>query len=267
MVAASSMSLVNTVLHTAGNITITTILVSATYIHPCLSISHRPREAVAHFLLYLLLMKSLEHDIVEEILKLEEEMQVGGSSQRRATTIPAVSLALLAQPDVALPSCLYGTSADLHTASTSYAHVPEVTSEASASSSTATVCMKNKRRKENRNMFERKRRTNINERIKELASLLPRRNEPYFEVVRDLRHSTGQILKASVNYIRRLKVDVEHSKKIEAQRLSLEQENQRLLARIKVLEAKLQLLSVTTQDVTSHPGPATTPESKHDRRC
>lgn len=56
----------------------------------------------------------------------------------------------------------------------------------------------------------------------------------YFELVRDLRHNKGQILKASVDYIRRLKLDADYNKEAEAKRRALEQQNRQLHLRIQV---------------------------------
>lgn len=56
----------------------------------------------------------------------------------------------------------------------------------------------------------------------------------YFEMVRDLRHNKGQILKASVDYIRRLKLDADYNKEAEAKRRALEQQNRQLHLRIQV---------------------------------
>ena len=62
---------------------------------------------------------------------------------------------------------------------------------------------------------ERRRRFNINDRIKELGTLLPKQEETYYELVRDVRQHKGSILKASVEYIRRLKRDQVQKKMLE----------------------------------------------------
>ncbi|KAJ6641513.1 Microphthalmia-associated transcription factor [Pseudolycoriella hygida] len=56
---------------------------------------------------------------------------------------------------------------------------------------------KDRQKKDNHNMIERRRRFNINDRIKELGTLLPKNNDPYYEVVRDVRPNKGTILKSS----------------------------------------------------------------------
>lgn len=108
--------------------------------------------------------------------------------------------------------------------------------------------MKDRQKKDNHNMIERRRRFNINDRIKELATLLPKSNEPYFEIVRDLRHNKGQILKASVDYIKRLKIDTEYNKEAELKRRALEQQNRQLLLRIQELESMLRTNGIKVEE-------------------
>jgi microphthalmia-associated transcription factor len=71
------------------------------------------------------------------------------------------------------------------------------------------VFTKDRVKKDNHNMIERRRRFNINDRIKELGTLLPTQNEPYYEIVRDVRQNKGSILKASVDYIEKEKKEKE----------------------------------------------------------
>ncbi|XP_069178483.1 transcription factor EC isoform X2 [Procambarus clarkii] len=115
----------------------------------------------------------------------------------------------------------------------------QVKTETSGNDQQMVAFIKDRQKKDNHNMIERRRRFNINDRIKELATLLPKSNEPYFELVRDLRHNKGQILKASVDYIRRLKLDIEYNKEVEAKRRALEQQNRQLHLRIQELESRL----------------------------
>merc|ERR1712227_105231 len=59
--------------------------------------------------------------------------------------------------------------------------------------------MKERQKKDNHNLIERRRRYNINDRIKELGQLIPKNHgDP------DQRWNKGTILKASVEYIRKL---------------------------------------------------------------
>ena len=81
---------------------------------------------------------------------------------------------------------------------------------------------------------ERRRRFNINDRIKELGTLLPKQNEQYYEVVRDVRQNKGSILKASVDYIRILKREKERKCHVEEKCKKLEQVNRRILIKLQV---------------------------------
>lgn len=95
---------------------------------------------------------------------------------------------------------------------------------------------KDRQKKDNHNMIERRRRFNINDRIKELGTLLPKNNDPYFEIVRDVRPNKGTILKSSVDYIKVLKHEVQKMKQVETKQKQLETQNRRLLLRVQELE-------------------------------
>ncbi|RXN27465.1 transcription factor EC-like isoform X1 [Labeo rohita] len=77
---------------------------------------------------------------------------------------------------------------------------------------------------------ERRRRYNINYRIKELGTLIPKSNDP------DMRWNKGTILKASVEYIKWLQKEQQHARDLESRQKKLEQANRRLLLRIQELE-------------------------------
>lgn len=66
---------------------------------------------------------------------------------------------------------------------------------------------KDRQKKDNHNQIERRRRYNINDRIKELGTLLPRNaDDPkHFELVKDMKQNKGTILKATVDYVKLLK--------------------------------------------------------------
>lgn len=81
---------------------------------------------------------------------------------------------------------------------------------------------------------ERRRRFNINDRIKELGTLLPKTNDPYYEVVRDIRPNKGTILKSSVEYIKCLKHEVNRLKQTESRQKQMEHQNRRLMQRVQV---------------------------------
>ncbi|KAI2659172.1 Transcription factor E3 [Labeo rohita] len=94
----------------------------------------------------------------------------------------------------------------------------------------ARAFMKERQKKDNHNLIERRRRFNINDRIKELGALIPKSSDP------EMRWNKGTILKASVDYIRKLQKEQQRSKEIEMRQKKLEQSNQALLLRIQELE-------------------------------
>ena len=81
---------------------------------------------------------------------------------------------------------------------------------------------------------ERRRRFNINDRIKELGTLLPKQNEQYYDIVRDVRQNKGSILKASVDYIKILKKEKERKGLIEEKCRKQELINRKLLIKLQV---------------------------------
>ena len=56
----------------------------------------------------------------------------------------------------------------------------------------------------------------------------------YFDMVRDVRQNKGSILKASVDYIRKLKVDQNRKNFLEEKCLKQEYQNKKLLLKLKV---------------------------------
>ncbi|KAE8615893.1 hypothetical protein XENTR_v10008653 [Xenopus tropicalis] len=89
---------------------------------------------------------------------------------------------------------------------------------------------KERQKKDNHNLIERRRRYNINYRIKELGTLIPKSNDP------DMRWNKGTILKASVEYIKWLQKEQQKGRELEHRQKKLEQANRRLLLRIQELE-------------------------------
>merc|ERR1719186_1899011 len=75
--------------------------------------------------------------------------------------------------------------------------------------------IKDRVKKDNHNIIERRRRSNINDQIQELRRLLPHPHEEYKENVRDVRKSKGSILKASTDYIRQLRAEYREKELIE----------------------------------------------------
>ncbi|XP_030064405.1 microphthalmia-associated transcription factor isoform X5 [Microcaecilia unicolor] len=96
--------------------------------------------------------------------------------------------------------------------------------------SEARALAKERQKKDNHNLIERRRRFNINDRIKELGTLIPKSNDP------DMRWNKGTILKASVDYIRKLQREQQRTKELENRQKKLEHANRHLLLRIQELE-------------------------------
>jgi len=104
---------------------------------------------------------------------------------------------------------------------------------------------KDRQKKDNHNLIERRRRYNINDRIKELGTLLPKESDEYFDLVRDVRQNKGSILKASVDYIRKLKVDQDRKKFLEEKCRIQEYQTRKLIARLQLYEKQLKLHGVS----------------------
>lgn len=117
----------------------------------------------------------------------------------------------------------------------------------------AQAFQKDRQKKDNHNRIERRRRFNINDRIKELGTLLPKNNDPYYDVVRDVKQNKGTILKASVDYVKCLKKEVGKIPELEKMCRLQEQLNRRLLVRIQYLEHELEKKGVTVSQPAWRP--------------
>ncbi|XP_024861634.1 transcription factor EB isoform X2 [Kryptolebias marmoratus] len=96
--------------------------------------------------------------------------------------------------------------------------------------SEARALAKERLKKDNHNLIERRRRFNINDRIKELGTMIPKTNDL------DVRWNKGTILRASVEYIKRMQKDVQRSREVENNFKRMEMANKQLLLRIQELE-------------------------------
>ncbi|XP_017574930.2 transcription factor E3a isoform X2 [Pygocentrus nattereri] len=104
--------------------------------------------------------------------------------------------------------------------------------------------IKERQKKDNHNLIERRRRFNINDRIKELGELVPKSSDP------EMRWNKGTILKASVDYIRKLQKEQQRSKEMELRQKKLEHANRTLLIRIQELEMQARVHGVQGSDAT-----------------
>jgi len=90
----------------------------------------------------------------------------------------------------------------------------------------AKMWAKDRQKKDNHNMIERRRRFNINDRIKELGTLLPKNYTD--QLYRDRSQNKGTILKASVDYIKKLKRDSDRLQQVAAEKSQKDKEFQKL---------------------------------------
>ncbi|KAM7401900.1 hypothetical protein PAMP_017177 [Pampus punctatissimus] len=96
--------------------------------------------------------------------------------------------------------------------------------------SEARALAKERQKKDNHNLIERRRRFNINDRIKELGTMIPK------PIDLDVRWNKGTILRASVDYIKRMQKDVQRTREVENNFKRMEMANKQLLLRIQELE-------------------------------
>ncbi|KAI1293844.1 Transcription factor E3 [Halotydeus destructor] len=109
---------------------------------------------------------------------------------------------------------------------------------------------KDRQKKDNHNKIERRRRYNINDRIKELGTLLPKEDSRYYDIVRDLKQNKGTILKASVDFLKCLKKEVTKIPDLEKKHKDLESENRRMMQKIQQLEQQI-VSSLRTSEAAS----------------
>ncbi|XP_042261831.1 transcription factor EB isoform X3 [Thunnus albacares] len=99
----------------------------------------------------------------------------------------------------------------------------------------ARALAKERQKKDNHNLIERRRRFNINDRIKELGTMIPKTNDL------DVRWNKGTILRASVEYIKRMQKDVQRTREVENNFKRMEMANKQLMLRIQELEMQAHL--------------------------
>lgn len=174
-------------------------------------------------------------DVIDEIISLEssynDEMLSylpGGTAGLQLPSTLPVSGGLLdvySSQGVTTPAITVSNSCP--------AELPNIKREISETE--AKALLKERQKKDNHNLIERRRRFNINDRIKELGTLIPKSSDP------EMRWNKGTILKASVDYIRKLQKEQQRSKDLESRQRSLEQANRSLQLRIQELELQAQI--------------------------
>ncbi|XP_069799246.1 transcription factor E3 [Dendropsophus ebraccatus] len=170
-------------------------------------------------------------DVIDEIISLESSLndEFMGYVERAnlPSTLPVSGnlLDMYCAPGMTTPAITVSNSCP--------ADLPNIKKE--YSDQDVKAIMKERQKKDNHNLIERRRRFNINDRIKELGMLIPKSSDP------ELRWNKGTILKASVEYIRKLQKDQMRVRELEGRQRKLEHINQSLLLRVQELEMQAQL--------------------------
>ncbi|XP_057363442.1 microphthalmia-associated transcription factor isoform X5 [Manis pentadactyla] len=172
-------------------------------------------------------------DVIDDIISLEssyneEILSLMDPALQMANTLPVSGNLIDLYGNQSLPP------PGLTISNSCPANLPNIKRELTAcifpTESEARALAKERQKKDNHNLIERRRRFNINDRIKELGTLIPKSNDP------DMRWNKGTILKASVDYIRKLQREQQRAKELENRQKKLEHANRHLLLRIQELE-------------------------------
>ncbi|XP_030584952.1 transcription factor E3-like isoform X2 [Archocentrus centrarchus] len=169
-------------------------------------------------------------DVIDDIISLESSFNddiitLIDSGLQLPSTLPGNLLDVYHSPGMAAPTLTVSNSCP--------ADLPKIKRE--ITDADAKALMKERQKKDNHNLIERRRRFNINDRIKELGTLIPKSSDP------ETRWNKGTILKASVDYIRKLQKEQQRAKDIEMRQKKLEQANHSLMLRIQELEMQARL--------------------------
>uniref|UniRef100_A0A096M2H9 Transcription factor binding to IGHM enhancer 3 n=1 Tax=Poecilia formosa TaxID=48698 RepID=A0A096M2H9_POEFO len=165
---------------------------------------------------------AMEETVIDDIISLESSLNEDlltliDSGLQLTNTLPAAGNMLDVYGGMSTPTIAVSNScpADLHAVKRELTDVE------------TKALMKERQKKDNHNLIERRRRFNINDRIKELGALIPKSSDP------ETRWNKGTILKASVDYIRK--------------------PNRSLLLRIQELELQARLHGVSSSSVSVDP--------------
>ncbi|XP_077385202.1 transcription factor E3b [Festucalex cinctus] len=181
-------------------------------------------------------------DVIDDIISLESSFNddiitLIDSGLQLPSTLPGNLLDVYHSPGMAAPTLTVSNSCP--------ADLPNMKREITDADTKA--FMKERQKKDNHNLIERRRRFNINDRIKELGTLIPKSSDP------EMRWNKGTILKASVDYIRKLQKEQQRAKDVELRQKKLEQANHSLMLRIQELEiqARVHGLSSNATGISS----------------
>lgn len=190
-------------------------------------------------------------DVIDDIISLESSFNddiitLIDSGLQLPNTLPGNLLDVYHSPGMAAPTLTVSNSCP--------ADLPKIKREITEADAKALI--KERQKKDNHNLIERRRRFNINDRIKELGTLIPKSTDP------EMRWNKGTILKASVDYIRKLQKEQQRAKDVEMRQKKLEQANHSLLLRIQELEVQARLHGLPAGTSMS-PGLSTDPSLQH----
>ncbi|XP_014904149.1 transcription factor E3b isoform X1 [Poecilia latipinna] len=172
-------------------------------------------------------------DVIDDIISLESSFNddiitLIDSGLQLPSTLPGNLLDVYHSPGMAAPTLTVSNSCP--------ADLPQIKRE--ITDADAKALLKERQKKDNHNLIERRRRFNINDRIKELGALIPKSSDP---PDREMRWNKGTILKASVDYIRKLQKEQQRAKDVEMRQKKLEQANHILMLRIQELEMQARI--------------------------
>ncbi|XP_026162946.1 transcription factor E3b [Mastacembelus armatus] len=176
-------------------------------------------------------------DVIDDIISLESSFNddiitLIDSGLQLPSTLPGNLLDVYHSPGMAAPTITVSNSCP--------ADLPKIKRE--ITDADAKALLKERQKKDNHNLIERRRRFNINDRIKELGTLIPKSSDP------EMRWNKGTILKASVDYIRKLQKEQQRAKDVEMRQKKLEQANHSLMLRIQELEMQARLHGLATSN-------------------
>ncbi|XP_049437465.1 transcription factor E3b isoform X1 [Epinephelus fuscoguttatus] len=199
-------------------------------------------------------------DVIDDIISLESSFNddiitLIDSGLQLPSTLPGNLLDVYHSPGMAAPTLTVSNSCP--------ADLPKIKREITEAD--AKALMKERQKKDNHNLIERRRRFNINDRIKELGTLIPKSNDPYHNDVSEMRWNKGTILKASVDYIRKLQKEQQRAKDIDMRQKKLEQANHSLMLRIQELEMQARLHGLSTSSSIG-PGLSSDPSLLHQQQ-
>uniref|UniRef100_G3SRM5 Transcription factor EB n=1 Tax=Loxodonta africana TaxID=9785 RepID=G3SRM5_LOXAF len=172
-------------------------------------------------------------DVIDNIMRLDDVLGYINPEIQMPNTLPLSSSHLnVYSGDPQVTASLVGV--------TSSSCPADLTQKRELTDAESRALAKERQKKDNHNLIERRRRFNINDRIKELGMLIPKANDL------DVRWNKGTILKASVDYIRRMQRDLQKSRELENHSRRLEMTNKQLLLRIQELEMQARVHGLPT---------------------